>query len=193
MSTDIPAPRHRSATSRKGVLNPDPYKGRNLLVPPGTDITKYRKSHVTVGPQLWSTYVLPGTNEEQGKEWKELQIGEREEESSKWDLLIENNCIGEGGEPVLGTDDPQSKFCSEGFLGQGQSSPGPSLYKNMTDKNKFDDATDLFNPPDNLYEISEGIIKWNWTAREKTLRLKNDHPELLKASLKHWILAAMSQ
>ena len=127
LSTDIPAPEHRSATSRKGILNPDPYKGRNLRVPPGTDITKYRKSNVTVGPQLWSTSVLPGTNQGQGQEWKELQFEESEEECSKWDQVIENNCIGEGGEPVMGTDGPQSKFCSEGFSGQGRSSPGPSL------------------------------------------------------------------
>ena len=35
----------------KVVLNPDPYKGRSLLVPPGTDITKYRKAPLLADAQ----------------------------------------------------------------------------------------------------------------------------------------------
>ena len=63
----------------------------------------------------------------------------------------------------------------------------------LNNRRRFQDAIELFDPPKNLYEISAGLIRWNWTEREKVLKLKNDSPALLKASLRHWILAAMAQ
>ena len=52
---------------------------------------------------------------------------------------------------------------------------------------------DLFCPPESIYELTKKPIKWNWEVRERTLRLKNTNPILLKASLRRWGNAAIAQ
>ena len=58
---------------------------------------------------------------------------------------------------------------------------------------RSDNLPGLFEPPENIYELSGRAIKWDETAREQTLHLQRTNPVLLKASLRHWILAAMAQ
>ena len=51
----------------------------------------------------------------------------------------------------------------------------------------------LFDPPADLYELSGMGKGWDAGMRIQTLQLKKDNPDLLIASLRHWVLTAMHE
>ena len=188
----------RLAPKVKTVLNPDPYKGRNLLVPPGTDITKYRKPPKTDFVPAIDVCSAAGRRPEvqEGPIVDEQEVPRCAGHFSRWDTFLEERDAGQSNPEVEQYKDSDVVL---GGHSRGQSPTEAVLPScppegcQSRSKQQFQDAIELFEPPQNLYEISAGLIRWSWTEREKALRLKNDSPELLKASLRHWILTAMSQ
>ena len=178
----------------KRVLDPDPYKGRSLLVPPGTDITKYRKPPKVTNRQVFS-HPTPSEQQDEGFLHDKADLPHNTEQSSRWDSFLESRAANQPDlERVPGGKQTAISAEGEGRLPQqGEPSFVPKAGRQLSDKQRFQDAVDLFNPPKNLYEISAGIIRWNWIERDKVLRLKEESPALLKASLRHWILEAMKQ
>ena len=68
---------------------------------------------------------------------------------------------------------------------EGKAAQGPSIASEST--------RDLFNPPDDIYELSANAPKWDMATRAQTLMLQQEDPTLLKASLRHWVLTAVGQ